>query len=51
MRVIITGASHRVREIMLQKKLPSAVAKEIYWLATADIPTGKFWREGRVREW
>lgn len=27
------------------------VAKEIFTLATSDIPTGKFWKQGKERTW
>lgn len=30
---------------------PEEPAAEIYELATSDVPSGKFWRQGKVQEW
>ena len=32
-------------------RAPEEPAKEFFDLATAEIPTGQFWREGQVRNW
>ena len=30
---------------------PKEPAQEIYTLAISEVPSGKFWREGKVRDW